>query len=58
MCQLPGRDHINARSASRREETGDYTRALDTLFQRHPEDLAGLADSWAMLRPTFPPATE
>ncbi|WP_426175688.1 hypothetical protein [Massilia sp. TWR1-2-2] len=41
-----------------REETGDYTRALDTVFQRHPEELAGLADSWALLRPTLPPAPE
>ncbi|WP_426173525.1 hypothetical protein [Massilia sp. TWR1-2-2] len=41
-----------------KEETGDYTHALDALFRRYPEELAGLADSWAMLRSTLPPATE
>ncbi len=39
-----------------RDETGAYTKALDNLFQRFPEELAGLADSWAMLRETLPPA--
>lgn len=39
-----------------REETGDYTHALDALFRRYPEELAGLAESWAMLRPTLPAA--
>lgn len=39
-----------------RENTGDYTHALDALFRRHPEDLAGLAESWAMLRASLPEA--
>lgn len=39
-----------------REDTGDYTQALDALFRRYPEELAGLAESWAMLRSTLPAA--
>jgi hypothetical protein len=39
-----------------RENTGDYTVALDALFRRYPEELAGLAELWAALRPTLPAA--
>ena len=39
-----------------REETGEYTKALDALFRRYPEELARLAESWARLRPTLPAA--
>lgn len=39
-----------------REDTGDYTQAIDALFERHPQELAGLAESWAMLRATLPHA--
>ena len=39
-----------------REETGEYTQALDALFRRYPEELAGLAEFWARLRSTLPAA--
>jgi hypothetical protein len=39
-----------------REESGEYTRAIDELFRRHPEQLAGLAELWAEVRQTLPMA--
>jgi hypothetical protein len=39
-----------------RDETGNYTAALDALFRRYPEELAGLAELWARLRSTLPAA--
>jgi hypothetical protein len=57
---LPHKDpHATANTLiyhAEREETGEYTRAIDALFRRHPEELAGLADLWAKLRPTLPAA--
>ncbi|MDB5918483.1 MAG: hypothetical protein JWR40_2717 [Massilia sp.] len=39
-----------------REETGEYTRAIDALFRRYPDELAGLAELWDRVRQTLPVA--